>query len=222
MVGSYSVAGKKVMSVGLEYERKIVKGTEICRATLLGGPYVFGSPTSLLYGADLVRSSKAFYPNSNPHADTTACYQSLEHSDFGFVHQILSFTRIHPDSQTSRSIKYGIIKLATLNDFCRFGPKYLSRAEMKRRLVLLVHDYYHSLVPTLFEQPRNKEFWQQQKNELQEMGLRFSMTKLLKTAFSRGARLLLRPGAAVKRILGLRRNAARIEAQYYESDAATR
>jgi len=207
------------MHSGLEYEKSIVNGKEICRATLLGGPYVFGSPTSLLYRADLVRKTDGFYPNSSPHCDTTACYHSLEDADFGFVHQVLSYTRIHAASQSSRSIKYGAIKLAMLSDFCHFGPKYLTSAEMKRRLVFLVNDYYQSLVPSFFEQPKNKEFWQQQKTELQEIGLEFSKAKLLKIAFSRGARSLFRPRAAFKKIVGIWRDAGKIEAQYYESDA---
>jgi hypothetical protein len=48
MVGSYMLAGNQVMKAGLEYERSVVSCREICRATLLGGPYVFGAPTSLL------------------------------------------------------------------------------------------------------------------------------------------------------------------------------
>jgi glycosyltransferase involved in cell wall biosynthesis len=222
MVGSYSLAGKKVMHSGLEYERSVVNGKEICRATLLGGPYVFGCPTSLLYRADLVRKREAFYPNNSPHCDTTVCYELLEDSDFGFVHQVLSYTRIHSASQTSRSIKYGIIKLAVLSDFCRFGPEYLSRAEMKHRLAILVDDYYRSLVPFLLEQPRNREFWERQKSELQEMGLQFSKIELLKVGFSRAARWFLRPRVVVKRIAsGWSRNPGRIEAQYYEGEAGT-
>lgn len=221
MAGSYTLAGKKIMCSGLEYERSVVSGREICRATLLGGPYVFGSPTSLLYRADLVRRTHAFYPNSSPHSDTTACYQLLEESDFGFVHQVLSYTRIHAASQTSRSIKYGLIKLATLGDFCRFAPKYLSEAEMKRRLVLLADDYYNALVPSLFERPRDKEFWRRQKSELREMGLQFSKAKVLKLAFSRGVRWFLRPHVAVKKMSELWRSSGKIEAQYYESDAGT-
>lgn len=220
LVGSYSLAGKALTCVGLEYETKVVSGREMCRSTLLGGPYIFGSPTSLLYRADLVRRTKAFYPTSSPHSDTTACYQSLEHSDFGFVHQVLSYSRIHPDSQTSRSIKFGIINLAILSDFCRFGPKYLNRTEMKERLGRLLDDYYHSLVPTLFEQPGNREFWRQQKSELQEIGLQFSKARLVKAALLRGTKFLLKPGVVVKKLAGLRRNAGRIEAQYYQSGAS--
>jgi len=217
LVGSYSLAGKKVMHGGLEYERKVVSGREICRVTLLGGPYVFGCPTSLLYRADLVRRTKTFYPNSSPHCDTTACYQSLEDSDFGFVHQVLSYTRIHPDSQTSRSIKFGIIRLAMLSDFCRFGPKYLSPVEMKQRLKPLTDWYYDALPRVLLERSDNKEFWQQQKAALQELGLQFSVAKLLKTALSQGFGLLLKPRVAARRILEIKRGAHKIEAQYYDA-----
>jgi len=216
LVGSYSLAGKNVMNSGLEYERKVVNGREICRASLLGGPYVFGAPTSLLYRADLVRSSQTFYPNSSPHCDTTACYQSLENSDFGFVHQVLSYTRVHPNSQTSRSLKLGRLQLAMLGDFCQFGPKYLSRTERKQRSARLLDDYYSSLVPALLDQPTNKEFWQQQRTELQAMGLKFSRTRLLKVVFSRGRRLLLKPIVALRKIMASRKNAGRIESRYYD------
>jgi len=59
--GSYSLAGKKVMYSGLEYKTSLVSGKEICRATLLGDHMVFGCPTSLLYRADLVRKTTAFF-----------------------------------------------------------------------------------------------------------------------------------------------------------------
>lgn len=215
LVGTHSFAGKALTCVGLEYEKKVLPGHEICRSTLLGGPYLFGSPTSLLYRSDLIRKTNAFYPHSSPHADTTACYQSLEHVDFGFVHQILTYTRIHSASQTSRSLKYGVINLAMLSDFCRFAPKYLNGIELEHRRAVLLDNYYNSLVPTLLAQPRNKDFWRKQRSELQQLGLRFSMLTLLRITFFRGIKLLFKPGSAVKRILGLRKNSERIEPQYY-------
>jgi glycosyltransferase involved in cell wall biosynthesis len=218
MVGSYFLAGKLVMCDGLEYERKVVNGREICRATLRGGPYVFGSPTSLLYRADLVRRSKAFYPHDNPHADTTACYQSLEHSDFGFVHQVLSWARIHPDSQTSRSLKFGTFGIAVMSDLTRFGPKYLNPVELKQRVEYFLDSYYRVLVHVLFSRSGNKQFWQQQKAALQEIDLRFSVARLLKTALLMGFGLLLKPSVAVKRILALKRDAGKVEARYYRTD----
>lgn len=216
MVGSYTLAGKKVMYSGLEYGSTVVNGKELCRATLLGGPYVFGSPTTLLYRADLVRKTKAFYPNSSPHCDTTACYQLLEDSDFGFVHQVLSYTRIHAGSETSRSLKFGTINLAILSDLARFGPKYLTPVQLKHRLRRLTGGYYRALVPTFFARPRNEEFWQRQRTALQEIGLKFSRVNLLKAAFLKGMSLLLKPNEAMKKVFAIRGNSEKIEAQYYD------
>jgi glycosyltransferase involved in cell wall biosynthesis len=216
MVGSYSLAGKRVMNMGLEYERKVVAGREICRETLLGGPYVFGSPTSLLYRSDLIRASKAFYPTSNPHSDTTACYQSLEHCDFGFVHQVLSYSRIHPDTQTSRSIKFGTIKRALIGDLTRFGPTYLSRDELERRVRELMDWYYGWLVRGIFEHPGDSEFWQAQRVGLQEMGFEFSSARLFKAAVLKALGFLLRPGVAMKKVMGIKKDTGKVEAQYYE------
>jgi glycosyltransferase involved in cell wall biosynthesis len=215
LVGSYSMIGKKVMNQGLEYERKVVSGREICHATLAGGPYVFGSPTTLLYRADLVRKAKNFYPNSSPHCDTTACYQALEDSDFGFVHQVLSYTRIHAASQTSRSLKFGTIHVAILGDVARFGPKYLSPTELKQRLSYLQKNYYSALVPILFTHPRNRKFWRQQRSDLQEIGLKFSPATLLKAVFRKGLRLMFNPSLARQRFSEIRERGEKIEGQYY-------
>jgi glycosyltransferase involved in cell wall biosynthesis len=216
LVGSYSLAGKKVMYGGLEFEKKVVNGSEICRDTLLGGPYVFGCPTSLLYRADLIRKTKTFYPNSSPHCDTTACYQSLAHSNFGFVHQILTYTRIHADSQTSRSIKFGRLDIARLADVSRFGPVYLSPAELAIRLKNLMNEYYRDLLPNLLAQSGNREFWQQQREALSEIGLKFSRARLFKTAFLKGIRGFMKPMAALKKIRAIKGSGGKIEAQYYD------
>jgi glycosyltransferase involved in cell wall biosynthesis len=215
MVGTYLLAGKRVLCDGLEYERKVVNGSEISRATLLGGPYVFGSPTSLLYRSDLIRESQTFYPHSNPHADTTACYQVLEHSDFAFVHQVLAYARIHADSQTSKSLKVGTFDLARMGDLTRFGPKYLSASELKQRLDYFLDSYYRVVVHVLVERSGDKEFLDQQKAALEEIGLRFNFAKLLKAALRIGFGLLLKPGVTFNKLLALKRNAGKVEARYY-------
>ena len=58
---------------------------KICRQRLLGGPYVFGSPTSVLFRSDLVRSRDPFYNESNVHAaDSEACFELLKGSRLRF------------------------------------------------------------------------------------------------------------------------------------------
>jgi hypothetical protein len=108
-----------------------------------------------------------------------------------------------------------------LSDLARFGPKYLSPAELKGRFRTLTGGYYRALVPTLLAQPANKEFWQKQRTELRAVGLEFSRIKLLQAAMQNGLRFLLKPHVALKKFLASRRNPDQIEAKYYEQESSS-
>lgn len=216
MVGAYMMAGRRVVNTGLEYAQQVVGGRQICRDTLMGGPYVFGSPTSLLYRADLLKRTKAFYPNSNPHSDTTAIYEALQTFDFGFVHQVLSFARIHAASQTSRSKKFGVINLAMVADLARFGPVYLDKGEFQMRLDHMLDQYYGWLAPAIFEHSGDKEFWRLQRSGLAEIGMQLSRGRLFKAVVRKGFSALLKPGKAVSQLMVNKGKAGEIQAQYYE------
>ena len=62
IVNSYSLYERKVMAVGLEYERRVVPGSEIIREALLGGPYLIGSPTSVLYRSEASKKKEGVLP----------------------------------------------------------------------------------------------------------------------------------------------------------------
>jgi glycosyltransferase involved in cell wall biosynthesis len=216
LVGMYMLAGKGIVNTGLDYQTQVVKGRDISRATLLGGPYVFGSPTSLLYRADLLRTGKPFYPNPNPHSDTTACYQALEHGDFGFVHQVLAGAQIHSESQTSRSIKYGTIRRALIADLARMGPVYLSQAELQQRIDHLMHYYYEWLVGAMLANRKDPKFWPTQKAELENVGIEISYPQLAAAAARRGLDLVFDPGATLQKLLAVvGKDPKKIEARYY-------
>ncbi len=109
IMGSYQLSGGGdewyVRNYGLPYSKSFVSGREICRSHLLGArPLdVFGNPTSSLYRADLIRKSNAFYPNETAEADRSACFLHLQFSDYGFVHQVLSYERLHESRVTTLS-----------------------------------------------------------------------------------------------------------------------
>ena len=64
---------------------------------------MFGSALAVLYRAGLVRGSDPFYNEANIHADTEVCFKLRRTSDFGFVHQILTFTRVRSESLSTIS-----------------------------------------------------------------------------------------------------------------------
>ena len=215
LVGCYLLAGTRVLCAGLDINSTAVDGREISRATLLGGPYVFGAPTNLLYRSDFVRKKTDFYPHRNPHADTTACYEVLEQSQFGFVHQVLAWARIHSESQTSNSIKAGTINVALLGDLFRFGPRYLSKAEMKHRSAFLMDSYHRVVANALVEQSDWRKFLRERSDALEAIGIRFRLAKFLRTFIWMGIKLAIRPKTAARRLYGIGNPEKRFEAKYY-------
>jgi glycosyltransferase involved in cell wall biosynthesis len=192
IVVAYTVSGDKIGNVGLPYPSTVVPGKEICRASLLNGPYVFGAPTSHLYRADLVRGAESFYPNLSPHADTAACYEHLQRCDFGFVHQVLAYERIHTGqtSERSRQINYYIAE--QLRYLVEYGPKYFNKAELENQIAEHMAAYYRFLGRNVFR-GKNEEFWEYHKNQLKQFGYPLNKLTLTKAVFKRILNALLNP-----------------------------
>ncbi len=179
VVGAYRLDENQVNLDGLPYPSTFVPGRELCRSILLGGPPVFGSPTSLLISSDVVRSRKAFYDEFVIHADTEVCFDILQNYDFGFIHQILTFTRRHNESVTSLTYQFDTRRLANFIFFLRYGPVYLSEEEYEKRSKQLVEKYYRFLAKSVLEL-KEKEFWNYHGNELKKLGYPLRATRLFK------------------------------------------
>jgi hypothetical protein len=167
---------------GLPYERNIFSGREICRKTLLDGLYVFGSPTSILIRSDYIRKNKQIFDESSVHADKEVCFEFLKYSDFGFVHQILTFTRRHNESVTSANKKLNTHKIGKLVIFFKYGPVFLDKNEYEKRLKKILKNYYRFLSRSILGL-KGKEFWAYQKEELAKIGLSISYKRILKSLF---------------------------------------
>ncbi len=183
IVGAYGLMGATVHCQGLPYPGTSVSGRDMCRRRLLGGPYVFGTPTSLLFRADIVRSRHAFFNESNFHCDSEACLEVLEHHDFGFVHQVLTFQRVREDSMTSFSETMQTYLSCFLLEVVKYGPKYLSAEERKTRINELLKRYYYFLGKQIYNR-RDQEFWNYHKNQLAALGYPMSLPRLTVAATS--------------------------------------
>jgi len=196
IVGAYGLKGEVVLWQGLPYPSDVVTGREICRQRLLGGPYVFGSPTSVLFRADLVRARDPFFNESNLHAaDSEVCFELLNGSDFGFVHQILTFSRERKVSLLQASRELNASAADILHEIIAYGPHYLTPDEVSQCRDATLSKYYDFLA-TSFLQGRNKSFWDYHKGKLKENGIRFSYTSV---AGALGRKLLHRFRAPSRR-----------------------
>jgi len=207
IVGSYQLSGGgsnwrqwRVRWAELPYPSTVIPGRELCRLQLLGGPYVFGTPTSTLYRSNLIKGRDFFYPNSTPEADTSACYKCLQDTDFGFVHQVLSYERVH-DNTISRSAKdLNAYLPSKINDLLAYGSSCMTHLEAERRLKELLDEYYRFLAISAVNL-RGKVFWNYHKSRLREFGYPFDRLKICKVISIKLIDLLFNPKATIEILL---------------------
>ena len=185
LVCAYALSGNYVrFHEGLTFPTDFLSGREVCRMSLLNDIYVFGCPTDMLIRADLVRRRVDFYNSSNLHADEEACYEILKESDFGFVHQILSFFRRHESSQTSLTSQFDSIFVGHTYALIKHGPDYLTQEEFGRRSRERINQYYDILSAAALDL-RGKDYWQYHKEKMRLLGYPLNRMRLARAVCGR-------------------------------------
>ena len=181
MVGAYGLYSRPEMGVygrGIPYRQPVVPGRELCRAYLLGKPpSVFGAPTFTLFRSDIVRSRHAFYNEANLHADSEASLEFLEHHDFGFVQQILTFMRVEEGTLTSFSESFNTYLSHRLHVLVKYGPKHLTDEELRRQISAVLREYYRYLGWQV-SKARGRKFWTFHRDKLKSLGYPLSIARV--------------------------------------------
>ena len=129
LVSGYQLSGPTVELVGLPFLQAVATGRSILRQSLLGGPYVTGSPTALLIRADLVRERTPFYDREFEHCDTEACYWLFTKADFALVHGVMTYSRRRTDSRFAWAIRMSTTWPENIRLLLKYGPHTLSANE---------------------------------------------------------------------------------------------
>lgn len=177
IVGSYRIDENKVNLDGLDPGVSVVSGREICRMYLLDQMFVFGSPSTLLFPSEIIRKYSPFYDEKEIHADTDVCLRILENFDFGFIHQVLSYTRRHNESSSSLINKYDTRRIERIRNLQRYGKIYLNQGELEKRQKQLSNNYHRFLARKVFEF-KNLSYWNYHRSELKETGFLINPLKL--------------------------------------------
>ena len=178
IVDSYTLFGNEVLKDKLPYPSTVVSGREICRLSLLHGWSIFGNPTACLYSSELVRKRRAFYNESNLHADEEVCYDILKTCDFGFVHQILSYNRRHEEQMSSFASRCNTRIIGNLLIAINYGPVYLAKDEYQSFLKSAIKKYYR-LIGRNIVQLRRKECREYHKEMLKNLGYKLNFSRLI-------------------------------------------
>jgi glycosyltransferase involved in cell wall biosynthesis len=200
IVGAYGLQGRDVMWTGLPYPSTLVPGREMGRKLFLEDLYIFGTATSLLVRSSLVRQRNPFYNESNLHADSEVCLALLRTCDFGFVNQVLTFTRVRTGSLTSFTNEINTLIAGRLHDLVTFGRDYLAPREFEACLDLLLSRYYDFLARNLRHR-RDAKFWDYHKRKLNEAGVGFSRLRLSRAFLGKLASALLNPKDSITKLI---------------------
>jgi len=206
IVSSYRLEENRVTLDGLQYPSHVVPGHQVCRDTLLGQLYVFGAPSNLLLRCDVIRRRPDFYGSHGIHADTDACYEILRDSDFGFVHQVLTFTRRHNEAATAFARRVNTYLPGGVGSLVRYGHLYLSDDEYQRRFCELMAGYYRFLADALLRQ-KGKDFWQYHSEQLSSFGYPIQRLRLTGVWIRLAVERLLHPVHLVRSLLSRARKA---------------
>lgn len=173
IIGAYRLCGNSVDLDGIAYPDTLVSGRSVAQSALRQEIHVFGSPSSTLVRSSLVREQSTFYNEDNLHADTEVCYSILQRHDWGFVHQVLTYTRQHADQNTTYAQRLNTYKASLLHNLVQYGPIFFDPAEYAEQLRRQLDDYYRFLAQALLAR-RNREFWNYHMHGLERAGQPFS------------------------------------------------
>lgn len=170
IVGAYELEGSFVALDGLPYPSPEVSGRDVGRLYFLKRRYLFGTQTSLLYRSDLVRSRVPFFEERlSPNDDAHACFDLLKDWNFGFVHQVLTFSRRDNESTLTRIVPMGFLLFSRYSLVVAHGRDYLSEEEYDQCLKDAARPYFLFLGKAALR-GKNHEFWEFHRNSLASFG----------------------------------------------------
>ena len=199
IVSSYRLKGDRRLGEGLPPTCSFLTGPGLAHMHLTGSMFVFGTPTTVLYRSAIVRTVSTFYDERTFFDDSDLCYRLLRTWNFGFVHEVLSFSRVDDESIRAKVLDFGPDKLERFVELHKFGPVYLKKGELSEALKRAKTDYYQFLARHVFRDT-SRAFWRFHRSELASAGLRIDKGLLAKILCIKLARLVKHPRDTARRL----------------------
>lgn len=199
IVGSYAISDQWIRWVGLPPNRCVFEGPEVCRLYLLGVIGSFGTPSTVLYRSALLRSHEPFYPGSLPNSDLAACLDCLRDADFAFVHQILSYERVHDEALSTNLRGLNSFLIDRIQFLREYGPIYLRLEEIESRREELLREMHRHLAVD-FVNFRWK-VWNYQRGRLKALGCPIYCAGMAGAICTKLTDLLFNPKQTLEKIL---------------------
>ncbi len=205
LVSSYRLIGDKPDCFGVPVERSSFPGKEACRWQLLGTAYPFGSQSTVMYGAEAIRKrAPSFFPENRFFMDVDIALRLLADGDFGFVHQVLTFSRYQAETITDVASHFNSWPLLHYLMAEQYGRDFLSAEEFKKRHNEVTAEMYRGLgeqwLKDMVRREKKKGFWDFQRQHLGDIGVEIRPALLAKGVVAAGLNLMGSLGTLAKKV----------------------
>jgi glycosyltransferase involved in cell wall biosynthesis len=175
IVSAYELEGDHASLGGLPYPSPEVSGRDICRLYFVKNIPLFGTPTSILMRSDFVRPRNPhFYDEKHaPFADFFVCLEALRTWNFGFVHQVLTYSRRENESTLTGLRTFNFEYFCRLAKLVAYGQYYLTPEEYPAYIKDTERRYFFFLGQSAL-QGRDAKFWQWHRERLASIGYSLS------------------------------------------------
>jgi len=138
--------------------RETMAGRDVVRRALTEGVHGTGSPTTLLFRADAIRNKRPYLDERFFHSDTDAALCMLMSWDLGFVHQVMSVSRLHADAVTaSYADRINTYLTLFVHALIRYGPAVLDAREYRAAMRQRLRTYWWFLFKAMLKPSRRRD-----------------------------------------------------------------
>ncbi|MEM7099869.1 MAG: glycosyltransferase family 2 protein [Pseudomonadota bacterium] len=170
IIGSLTEADGDIWGDGLDPSTQFINGSDLTVAVLSGRSYPFLAPVALLIRSDAVRSRKPFY-DDDIHADISALYEVLKQWDFGMVHEVLTYVRLHDDNISAQeAAPLNRFLITNMDLLLKYGPSVMSDETYTDVLNGRLRGYYQFLARCKLE-GRDDAFWDYHQGAMDDFGM---------------------------------------------------
>lgn len=205
LVSSYRLLGNKLDNNQLaRYPNSVFRGRDAGRWFLREKHNVFGNPSSILIRCDAIRRRPVFYQGSDDirqAMDIQTCLEVLQDGDVGFVHQVLTFSRLHTQSLSTSLAPFMLEYPERLHFLQQFGTFYLDHDEYKAVWKEAVAEYARMLALCVFF-GKAPDFWAYHREQQRRLGVSITPLTIAREACRKVVLSVTRP---VRRLLKWRR-----------------
>lgn len=183
LVSSYRLIETTPDCFGLPHWTGIFPARDVLRLELLGKVFPFGTSSTVMWRADVVRRrAPSFFPEDRLYFDIDAIYRNIADEHFGFVHQVLTFTRYQAGALQDKTAGYNTWFMFIQQLIEAYGKEFLTPEEFAARYEEVSSTFYRGMgevwIKDRVRKHKRHDFWAFQQKHLAAVGKQIDKRRL--------------------------------------------